>query len=221
MKKFLFAIVGLSVLTSCSFKTNEEKARDLIEPKVKARLIEPESYELAQMQLDSCFSNDKRNPQFVIFIINVAKLFSDYKIYTSNAERAESSMTIYSPSFGYQSAHSKHEQEKFKAEMEKAQRKAAAAKEQILQLYKDNKKFLKGLESAKNEFIGWLATLSYRAETAGGKKTMGGAVFFLNKELTEITHSFSEEDLRDLDTFDIDDLNYEFEKEISDILGEE
>jgi hypothetical protein len=68
----------------------------------------------------------------------VAKLFKEYKEYMSEAEDAESSMTIFAPSFGYQSAHEKQQHEKYKVEMEKAQRKATTAKEKILHLYKDN-----------------------------------------------------------------------------------
>ena len=59
MKKVFFAITSLVLLVSCSVKTNEEKARELIEPQVKSNLIKPESYEFAQMQLDSCFSDSQ------------------------------------------------------------------------------------------------------------------------------------------------------------------
>lgn len=222
MKRGFFAILGLVLLASCSVKTNEEKARELIEPKIKANLIKPESYEFAQMQLDSCFSdNIELNPGIIVFAQKVAKLYKEYKVYKDNAEDAESSMTIYAPSFGYQDAHSKQQQQKYKAEMELAQRKAAATKDNILQLYKDNKEFLKSFETAKHDFIGWAVSFGYRAETAGGMKIMGANFFFLNKELTEITHSFSEEDLVLIQSAGLDDVKYEFEEELNDILGGE
>jgi len=215
MKRGFFAIVCFALLASCSVKTNEEKARELIEPQVKANLIKPESYEFAQIRLDSCFSDDsERNADAIVFALKVAKLFKEYKEYMSDAESAESSMTIYAPSFGYQDAHSKQQQKKYKAEMEKAQRKAATAKENILKLYKDNKQLFEDFQSSKHEFKGWAAVFSYRAETAGGLKTMGGAYFFLNKDLTEITHSFSEEDMANLQCVDLEDLQYEFEEEL-------
>lgn len=53
MKKGLFAIISLVLLVSCSVKTNEEKARELIEPEIKSHLIKPESYEFAQKQLEA------------------------------------------------------------------------------------------------------------------------------------------------------------------------
>ena len=219
MKKILFAI-SLVLLASCSVKTNEEKARELIEAQVKSSLIKPESYEFAQIQLDSCFSDSQQNPEVIAFAMKVANLFNEYKDYTSDAERAESSMTIYAPSYGYQDAHSKQQQKKYKAEMEKARRKAADTKEQIIQLYRDNKKLFTAFQSGKHEFIGWMAVFGYRAETAGGMKTMGEGLFYLNKDLTEITNRFTEDDMRDMQSADLDDLKYEFEDELKDIFGD-
>ncbi len=220
MRKVLFAVTSLVLLASCSVKTNEEKARELIEAQVKSSLIKPDSYEFAQIQLDSCFSDSQQNPEVITFALKVAKLFNEYKKHSSDAERAESSMTIYAPSYGYQSAHDKQQQKKYKAEMEKAQRKAADTKEQIIQLYKDNKKLFTAFQSGKHEFIGWMAVFGYRAETAGGMKTMGEGLFYLNKDITEVTHRFTEEDMRDMQSAGLDDLKYEFEDELKDFFGE-
>ena len=220
MKKFLFTAISLVLLASCSVKTNEEKARRLIEPQLKASLIKPNSYEFSQIQLDSCFSDDaSHNADVVVFTMKVAKLYKEYKDYMSEAERAESVMTIYGSSYG-KSAHDKQQENKYKREMEKAQRKASMAKENILQLYRDNKSHFAELESVGHEFTGWVASLSYRAETAGGLKTMGSVLFFLNKELTEVTHLFTEEELMEIKESGVEDISYEFEKELKEIRGE-
>ena len=130
-------------------------------------------------------------------------------------------MTIYAPSYGYQSAHDKQQQKKYKAEMEKAQRKAADTKAQIIQLYKDNKNLLVGMESGGNhEFIAWAVTFGYRAETAGGLKTMGGALYYLNKDMTEIIQRFTDDDMTDMQSEDLQDIKYEFEDELKEIFGE-
>lgn len=200
MKKVLFAI-SIVLLVSCSVKTNEEKARELIEPKVKANLIKPESYEFAQMQLDSCFSDSQQNPEAIAFALKVAKLFKTYKYYVSAAESAESSMTFYAPSYrySYQSAYFKQQYQVHKTEMEKAKRKAADTKENIIQLYKDNWNLIENLSSDKHEFIGWMCTFAYRAETIGGMKSIGEELFYLNQDLTEITYRFTKEDVIELD----------------------
>lgn len=219
MKKIVLFFCVIMFI-SCSVKTNEEKVRDLIEPEVKANLIKPDSYEFAQIQLDSCFSDSQHNPEAIMFALKVAKLFNEYKEHSEDAERAESSMTIYAPSYGYQSAHSAQQQKKYKAEMNKARRKADTAKEKILQLYKDNKQLIAGFESGKHDFIGWAVSFGYRVETAGGMKTMKGSLFYLNKDLTEITHRFTEEDMTEIQSAGIDDLKYEFEDELKEIFGE-
>ena len=218
MKQILFTVISLTLLVSSSVKSNEEKARDMIEPQIKAQLIKPESYEFAQLQLDSCFSNSKMSPEALMFMLKVAKLYNEYMEHISDAERAESSMTIYAPSYGYQDAHSKLQQKKYKEKMEKAQRKAAAVKEQILQSFKDNMELLMSMESPKREFVGWTAIFDYRAETAGGLKIMGQSLYFLNKDLTEITHSFSDEEMRDVDPDKIQDIYYDFEKELQEVF---
>ena len=105
--------------------------------------------------------------------------------------------------------------------MELAQRKAATTKEKILQLYKDNEKLFKTLKSGKHEFTGWAVVFGYRAETAGGLKTMGEDLYYLNKELTEITYRFSEEDMMDLQSEELSDLQYEFENELKEVFGGE
>ncbi len=169
MKRILYSVISLTLLVSCSVKTNEEKVRELIEPQIKASLIKPETFEFAQLKLDSCFSNSNTNPEIIVLGMKVAQL---YKEYISDAEQAESNMSIFEPSYGYQSSHSKLKQKKYKEEKEKAERKAAAKKEEILQLYKNNKKLIMSLDSPSHEFIGWCASVSFRAETAGGMKTM-------------------------------------------------
>lgn len=59
MKKGLFTFISLVLLAACSVKTNEEKARELIEPEIKSHLIKPESYEFAQMQLKELFGSEE------------------------------------------------------------------------------------------------------------------------------------------------------------------
>ena len=214
MRKALFLMISLALLASCSVKTNEEKACELIEPDVKANLIKPESYEFAQIRLDSCFSDSQYNPEALAFAMKVAKLYGEYKEYASDAERAESSMTIYAPSYGYQSAHDKQQQKKYKAEMEKAQRKADAIRVQILSVCKEKQSQLLA-SPPKHEFMGWMAVMTYRVETAGGIKIMTESIYFLNNDLTEITARFSREDLEELQSASITDFEEEFGNEIS------
>ena len=214
MKKCLFFTLCFLLLTSCSVKTNEEKAREIIEPEVKSSLIIPESYEFAQLQLDSCFSDSKQNPKKIEIALKMAKMINDYKRFTYDAESAESSMAIYAPSYGYQSAFSKQQYKKYKAEMEKAKRKASNIKDLILKTFVEYKDMFGAYESGKHEFIGWRADLSYRAETAGGLKTMGQVLFFLDKDLTKVTHRFDDEEMNSVSYSNFEDFFYELDEDM-------
>lgn len=219
MKKILFVFTCLASLASCTVKSNEEKARELIEPIVKASLIKPESFELAELRLDSCFTDDpERNADVVALGIKLAEQYKDYKDNLADADDAESYMSIYAPSYGYSSAHSKVEYRQYKEKMEIAKKKANAAKENIVQLFKDNQKLLENLNSRKHEFTGWMAICSYRAETAGGMKTIGKRLLFLNKDMTEVTLHLDEEDMLKIKNSGIEDAKYELGDELKDLF---
>lgn len=219
MRNVLFAVFGLALLASCSVKTNEEKARDLIEPELKANLINPESYEFAKLQLDSCYKDDvQRSPLMILFALDAAKLYKEYKGYVQEVDNAKSASNFYSST---ESSLFKHEATKNKSNLEKAQRKADDAKQKILQLYKENKPLFESFKNRKHEFVGWAATLAYRANTAGGMKTMESLLYFLDKDFTEILVCITEEDQELLHSVDSDDLKYEFADELKEIFGDE
>ena len=219
MKKIFLLSISIALMASCSVKTNEEKARELIVPDVKEHLIKPEKFEIAEFRLDSCFSDQPQNPGMFKFALDLNKIYREYKEYTEEAERAESYMSIFDNSY-YQSAHEKLQENKYRSEMEKAQRKADDAKQKILQLYKDNKQLFVDAYSGNHEFIGWVATFSFRTETAGGHDIMGGAMYFLDKDLTKIIYHLSEDDFKDLEVgkSNLEDVKYEFEEELREIF---
>lgn len=219
MKKTFLLLISIALMASCSVKTNEEKARELIEPELKANLINPESYEFAKLQLDSCYSDDvQRSPLIILFSLKAAKLYNEYKGYVEEVDNAKSASDFYS-STG--SSMFKQDAAKNKANLEKAQRKADDAKQKILQLYKDNKPMFESFKNRKHELAGWAATLAYRAETAGGMKTMGTILYFLDKDFKEIVACITEEDQELLHSADPNELKYEFEEEFKEIFDAE
>ncbi len=213
MRKVFFAITCLVLMASCT-RTNEEKARELIEPEVKATLIRPDSYEFANIRLDSCFADSENNPEYLAFALNAARLFKEYKKYMSEVEEAEGKMSINAGFSGPQDAYPARQYRRYKAEMEKAQRRADAIREQILSLSSAIKSQLLA-SPPRHEFIGWMAIIIYRVESAGGIKTIIESTFFLNNDLTEITGHLSRQDLDELQSVNISDFEEEFGDEIS------
>lgn len=201
MKNYLLTIIGLAVLISCTSKTNEEKARKLIEPEIKSSLLKPGSYEFAKIKVDSCFTDSDFNPELIRFAQLVDASFDLYKRYSREAETSESMMLIYAPRY-YDSAHDAHERKKYKSEMEKAQKKAAAQKEQIIQLYKNNRELLENYQNGKHEFLGWAVSFRYRAEDNEGIKLMDEVLVFTDKKFTEITDCFTSDSFYSLNNFE-------------------
>ena len=224
MKKNLLAIISLGLLASCSVKTNEEKARELIEPEVKANLYYPETYEFAKISLDSCFSDDAET-QFVA--LKVGKLWKEYKSSASAAVEAETQMLFHSnPIWHNMGRNARADQQKqvYKSEMEKAQRKAADAKAEIMKLINKNKQLLMRRLSGgrdKSEFAGWVSVFEYRCGNSKGEKKLYSEVLLLNTDFTEIKRCFTDEDLEILNSDLFYEIKNEFEDELKDFVWNE
>jgi hypothetical protein len=136
-------------------------------------------------------------------------------IFLKEVDQAESFMTIYDRPY---TSHDKLKKKQYMDEIYKAQLKAADAKEKILQLYKDNMKLFLNSESAEHTFTGWVASFSYRAETAGGKKRVFQDAFFLDKNLTKVTHHFSQFDILKLTYSGLEDLQYDLGEELNELF---
>lgn len=222
MRSFLLiSFITAFLFSSCGQQSNEEKAKSIIEEEVKASLYKPASFELAQFQLDSCFSNDaNHNATAMIVGYKVATLYKQYKETMFHVEDAERSMNIYAPD-GYSSAFSKQQYKSYKAEFEKARDKADRLKSDILQVYRDNNAVFEKMFDDKREFTGWMATMSYRAETNGGQTAMGNVLYYFDKDFTNVIAKFNEHDMMDMDGFDVNDLQYDFAEELKAIFNEE
>lgn len=87
-------------------------------------------------------------------------------------------------------------------------------KDLILKTFVEYKDMFGAYESGKHEFIGWRADISYRAETAGGLKTMGQVLFFLDKDLTKVTYRFDDEEMNSVSYSNFEDFLYELEEDM-------
>ena len=49
---------------------------------------------------------------------------------------------------------------------------------------------------------------------------MGGALYYLNKDMTEIIQRFTDDDMKDMQSEDLQDIKYEFEDELKYFFNE-
>lgn len=220
MKIHLFLSVFLVSLlfVSCT-QSNEEKAMALIETDMNQTLLYPSSFEVAKMELDSCFKDDQaRNAETFKFGYEIATLYKKYKEAQQNVKHAESSMSIYADSYrmGYDfgvQQYKQHEEER-----DQAMAKAESYKEEIIQLIKNNIEIINDIISKKHEFDGFMTVLSYRAKNNAGNVVMDEVLYFFDKDLTKIIARYGQKDLIGLQGFDYNDVKLDFEEELSSLM---
>lgn len=223
MKKILFILSFASILlASCSAPdpTPEEKAKNLMEQLTQNNLVKPDSYEFIDMKFDSCFYGSQVSPEVFQFVIELGKLYSKYEEFKRKADNAETNLAIFAPSpYGYDSAFEKQQRKQYKEEFDKANRKKEDSKEKILQLYKNNAELLQAVAVGGGEFTGFYGILQYRAETNGGYTRPGENLFFFDKTVTNVVAAYNGDELQDLSI--LEDINYEFEAELSQLFSQE
>lgn len=143
-----FSVLLVSLLLFSCTQSNEEKAMALIETDMNQTLLHPSSFEVAKMELDSCFKDDKtHNAEIFRLGYGIATLYNKYKKVQENVKRAESSMSMYADTYrmGYDFGVQQYKQ--YKKERDQAMAKAESYKEEIMQLYKNNIEILNDLIS--------------------------------------------------------------------------
>lgn len=221
MKK-IFYILSAAMLffVSCSSPSPEEQAKKIMEEFTKKNLVKPDSYEFVDVKFDSCFFGSQISPEVFQFVIELSQLYSDYNELKDKAQIAETHLAIYAPSpYGYDSALDKLQRKKYQEELDKANMKKEDNKVKILQLYKDNTNLIKAFANGGEEFTGFYGILQYRAETNGGDKRNNEALFFFDKNMTNVIDAYNGDEFRDLSI--LEDINYEFAAELADIFSQQ
>lgn len=191
-----------------------------MEQLTKNNLVKPDSYEFINMQFDSCFYGSQVSPEVFQFVIELGQLYNKYEEFKRLANSAESSLAIFAPSpYGYDSAFEKQQRKQYKEEFDKANRKKEDSKEKILQLYKKNAELLQAAAVGGGEFTGFYGVLQYRAETNGGYTRSGETLFFFDKDVTNVIAAYDGDELKDLSS--LEDINYEFEAELTQLFSQE
>lgn len=194
MKRGLFNIVVLfSVFCIASCSTPEEKAKALVKKHMESCLYHPETYECADIRLDSAFS-PFADPAFLEKITKLKDLSDQVEECESaiNSEKSQISrerslMSIYGGSYATymgRSEYSRHKEEleehqqKLKEELEKKE----STELEWQNLYEDVKK------EAREEprFIGYIVTHRYRAHNNAGQTVFGDGLYLVDSDISKI-----------------------------------
>ncbi len=216
MRKILFLCIGFALLTSCSNKTNEEKARDLIESFLENSIYRQycnlEDYKFAKLKLDSCYSDDESlNPKKMKFALELAKLFNEYKDYIYEAQRAEASKPKDELS-GLWCAQDEV--------ISIANEKASGVKKEIIELFRKNKDLFDDSQFSKHEFIGWVGVYGKTDIYTGNFSKHSSFIFFMDKDFKKVNENFSGKDIELLESVDIKRLRNEFGVDLGEVFSE-
>ena len=217
MKKSLFTIIVLVLLASCSVKTNEEKARDLIESFLKNSLYShyhynPEQYTHAKIKLDSCFRDHKKiNPEKLKFAIKAASLYKEYKNYILEAKKYQASRPKDMLS-NYWCAHGEA--------ILAANKKANEIEKKIIELIQKNIYLFDDSFYTNHEFIGWVGIYGKINIYTLNFDERSSYLFFTDKDLKKIEYVFSGNDFELLGSVNYEHFKYDFGINLREVLSE-
>lgn len=183
MKK-LQLLIGLivslmCVLTSCS-KSPEQKAKELVGTEIKKQLYFPESYDLADLQVDSAFT-PYDDPEFMELIKELVKLDKEFFVANSDIKRVKENMAIWS---GMESSYSRNQLNGLRDELKTAQEKYDVA---VSEAQKVVGKIRKRMDESP-EFIGFKAIVSYRAKNNKGDILMDNVFAVFDKNVEDVAY---------------------------------
>lgn len=190
-------ICAVLLLAGCS-KTPEEKAAKLAEEEIKKTLYFPDSYEMADLKLDSACEFQFK-PEFYSCIEEFhehEKSFGQLQLELNLAER---SMDIWAPD-EFSSSFERHQYASSKEKYERVLEKGQKLLEKAYNCVRVLKSFLK----EKNHFAGYVAEVSYRAKNNDDNVLMGSTYIMLDKNLEKVVAQYSTSYIEDiLKTMDI------------------
>ena len=178
MKNLLYLFTFILIFCSCG-KSPEEKADELIKAELRKSLYKPDSYNPIETKLDSAFA-PYDDPVLFEKMMETVKIGAEIKGLDHDMKQAKSTKSIWSGPYIYSSGRNeyneaKEEYDKANAEKEKLTEKGKKKLEEIVNLLKQERKF-----------IGYLATHNYRADNNAGNTLIGNTVFIIDKEFKEI-----------------------------------
>ncbi len=179
---FLLGLImsSIFVITSCS-KSPEQKAQDIMEAEIKKNLYLPDTYELANIKVDSAFA-PYDEPEYIESLKEVLRIGNEINEVEEEKAEAERTLSIFSDS--YSSSYSQHEVKEARKKIEEAEKKVDYLKKTAKKIGDKAANIVK----RRGDFIGFKAVLSYRAKNNGGQVVMGSSFAIFDKDITQLRY---------------------------------
>lgn len=167
----------LCSLASCT-KSPEQKVKDLLGKEIKKHLYIPDSYDPAEVKIDSAFA-PYDSPEFIKLANTLVENAMELAEIQRNIDFAQSSVSIWDDR---SSSYSMNEYARAKRDLKKAQDEYS---EKIAEGKETAQKFRTMMEQ-KREFIGYKTYVSYRAKNNDGDILMDAKYALFDKDFENI-----------------------------------
>lgn len=167
----------LCSLASCT-KSPEQKVKDLLGKEIKKHLYIPDSYDPAEVKIDSAFA-PYDSPEFIKLANTLVENARELAEIQRNIDFAQSSVSIWDDR---SSSYSRNEYARAKRDLKKAQDEYS---EKIAEGKETAQKFRTMMEQ-KREFIGYKTYVSYRAKNNDGDILMDAKYALFDKDFENI-----------------------------------
>lgn len=178
--KYLLLGMGVSLLcslASCT-KSPEQKVKDLLGKEIKKHLYIPDSYDPAEVKIDSAFA-PYDSPEFIKLANTLVENARELAEIQRNIDFSKSSVSIWDDR---SSSYSRNEYARAKRDLKKAQDEYS---EKIAEGKETAQKFRTMMEQ-KREFIGYKTYVSYRAKNNDGDILMDAKYALFDKDFENI-----------------------------------
>ncbi|MDD7342870.1 MAG: hypothetical protein PUG64_04275 [Bacteroidales bacterium] len=190
MKKHLpfYCLIAsfICILASCA-KSPEQKAKDLVEMEIKKQLYIPDSYDLADIKFDSAFA-PYDSPEFIEMTQELVQKWLEVEETKESVKQAKASVSIWSGP--YSSYFQQNSLDEARADLAEAQEKENKVISEVKVIAEKMKKQMH--ESPK--FIGYKASVSYRAKNNDGNVLMSTVFVVFDKDVEKISCMIDGED---------------------------
>lgn len=167
----------LCSLASCT-KSPEQKVKDLLGKEIKKHLYIPDSYDPAEVKIDSAFA-PYDSPEFIKLANTLVENARELAEIQRNIDFSKSSVSIWDDR---SSSYSRNEYARAKRDLKKAQDEYS---EKIAEGKETAQKFRTMMEQ-KREFIGYKTYVSYRAKNNDGDILMDAKYALFDKDFENI-----------------------------------
>lgn len=179
---FLLGIIMsfIFVITSCS-KSPEQKAQEIMGEEIKKNLYLPDTYELANIKVDSAFA-PYDEPEYIESLKEVLRIGNEINEVEDEKAEAERTLSIFSDS--YSSSYTQNEVKEARKKIEEAEKKV----DYLMKTVKKMGDKAANIVKRKGDFIGFKAVLSYRVKNNGGQIVMGSSFAIFDKDITQLRY---------------------------------